>query len=66
MLAQHEYNPGMVNHHATALNLASVLEQQARLNPDRVAVTFAGTNLTYGEIDARASRLASRPANTLP
>jgi long-chain acyl-CoA synthetase len=49
----------MLTHHATALNLASVLEHQARLNPDRVAVTFAASRLTYGELDDRASRVAA-------
>ena len=49
----------MINHHATALNLASVLEHQARLNPERVAVTFGATHLTYGELDAQASQVAA-------
>ena len=49
----------MINHHATALNLASVLEHQARINPDRLAVTFGAVHLTYGELDARASQVAA-------
>ena len=48
----------MIPHHATALNLASVLEHQARLTPDRVAVTFGSTHITYGELDAGASQIA--------
>ena len=41
-----------------ALNLASVLEHQAMLTPDRVAVTFGSTHLTYGELDAGTSQIA--------
>jgi long-chain acyl-CoA synthetase len=46
------------NHHATALNLSSVLEHQANLTPDRVAITYAGRHMTYGELNAAASRVA--------
>jgi long-chain acyl-CoA synthetase len=49
----------MISHHATALNLASVVEHQAMLTPDRVAVTCAGTQLTYREVDERAGQIAS-------
>lgn len=45
-------------HHATALNLASVLEHSAMLTPDRVAVTCGDVNLTYADIDARAAQVA--------
>ena len=48
-----------ISHHATALNLASVLEHQAMLTPDRVAVTFRDTHITYGDLDRRASQIAS-------
>ena len=48
----------MIPHHATALNLASVLEHQAMLTPDRVAVTFGSTQITYGELDAGTSQIA--------
>jgi long-chain acyl-CoA synthetase len=49
----------MIQHHATALNLASVLEHQAMLLPDRVAITFDGTQMTYGELDGRAAQIAA-------
>jgi long-chain acyl-CoA synthetase len=49
----------MITHHATALNLASLIEHQARINPERVAVTSGATSLSYGELDARASQLAA-------
>jgi long-chain acyl-CoA synthetase len=41
------------------LNLASVLEHRARLTPERVAVVCGTAQLTYGELDARARRVAA-------
>ena len=41
------------------LNLAAVLEHPARLTPDRVAITGSGQQLTYRELDARASQVAA-------
>jgi len=49
----------MITHHATALNLASVLEHQAHVNPDRVAITYKDTHLTFGQVDAQASQIAA-------
>src|SRR5512144_357508 len=49
----------MISHHATALNLASVLEHQAMLLPERVAITCEGAQLTYGELDRRAAQVAA-------
>ncbi len=48
----------MINHHATALNLSSVLEHYANLTPDRVAVTCAGRHMTYAELNAAAAQVA--------
>jgi long-chain acyl-CoA synthetase len=48
----------MIPHHATALNLSSVLEHRAALTPDRVAITCAGRNLTYGQLNAGAAQIA--------
>ena len=48
----------MIPHHANALNLSSVLEHQASLTPDRVAITFEGTHLTFGELNALAAQVA--------
>jgi long-chain acyl-CoA synthetase len=48
----------LINHHATALNLSSVLEHYASLTPDRVAVTCAGRNMTYAELNAAAAQVA--------
>jgi long-chain acyl-CoA synthetase len=48
----------VINHHATALNLSSVLEHYANLTPDRVAVTCAGRHMTYGELNAAAAQVA--------
>jgi long-chain acyl-CoA synthetase len=49
----------MINHHATALTLASVLEHRAHLTPDRPAVTYRGTHCTYGQLNAQASQIAA-------
>lgn len=49
----------MITHHATALNLASILDHQARLTPDRTAVTFGDTHLTYRAVDQRAAQVAA-------
>jgi long-chain acyl-CoA synthetase len=49
----------MISHDATTLNLASVLEQQARLVPDRLAITFRDAHLTYAQLNARAAQIAS-------
>jgi len=43
----------------SSLNLASVLEHSARLTPSATAVTWNGKHLTYGELDASASRVAA-------
>ena len=48
-----------MNHHATAFNLASVLEHGSFLTPDRTAITCCGVHLTYAELDARASSVAA-------
>ena len=41
------------------LNLSSVLEHRARLTPDRVAIVCGTQQLTYGELDAQAHRVAA-------
>jgi long-chain acyl-CoA synthetase len=41
------------------LNLSAVLEHPARLLPDRVAVTCGPQQLTYGELDGRATQVAA-------
>ena len=48
----------MIQHQATSLNLASVLEQNARLLPDRVAITCGPTHVTYAQLNARAAQVA--------
>jgi long-chain acyl-CoA synthetase len=44
---------------ATCLNLASLLEHQARLTPDRLAVVLRPFTFTYAQLDALASRVAA-------
>src|SRR5436190_17919109 len=41
------------------LNLASVLQHSARLTPDRVAITCGAQQLTYAELDAKATQVAA-------
>jgi long-chain acyl-CoA synthetase len=48
----------MVTHHATALNLASALDHQARLIPERVAITFAEKHFTYEQLAGFAAQIA--------
>jgi long-chain acyl-CoA synthetase len=49
----------MPTHHAIALNLANLLEQNARLMGDRVAVTLRDLSLTYGQVNTRAAQVAA-------
>ena len=44
---------------ATTLNLASLLDHQARLTPDRLAVVARPYAFTYRQIDAMASQVAA-------
>ena len=44
---------------ATCLNLASLLDHQARLTPDRLAVVLRPYTFTYAQLDAMASRVAA-------
>jgi long-chain acyl-CoA synthetase len=48
----------MIPHHATALNLSSVLEHQATMVPERDAISCAGRTLTYEQLNAAASQVA--------
>ena len=42
-----------------SLNLSSVLEHSARLVPDRVAITCGTQQITYAELNTRATRVAA-------
>ncbi|GGV27920.1 hypothetical protein GCM10010182_58530 [Actinomadura cremea] len=46
----------------TAATVARLMEKRAASTPDRVAVVFGGTALTYAELDRRAEALADRLA----
>jgi len=48
-----------MTHHATALNLASILEHAAGQTPDRVAITCGHSHLTYRDVEAQAKRVAA-------
>ncbi|HET6600570.1 MAG TPA: long-chain fatty acid--CoA ligase [Gaiella sp.] len=43
----------------TELTIGRWLADRARLTPDRVAIRFLGSELTYAELDGRATRLAA-------
>ncbi|MET9695228.1 amino acid adenylation domain-containing protein, partial [Streptomyces sp. NPDC006514] len=51
-----EWNPEPVS--GRAATLVALFEEQAVRTPENVAVLSEGTTLTYGELDARANRLA--------
>lgn len=42
-----------------SLNLSAVLEHPARMTPDRIAVTFGQQQLTYGQLNASADKVAA-------
>lgn len=48
-----------MTHAATTLNLAHIVEYHARQSPSRVAMSCAGQNTTYRELDAWANRIAN-------
>ena len=48
-----------MEHNATGINLASVIEHQARLTPDNEAVICGTSRLTYSYINASANRVAN-------
>ncbi len=43
----------------TYLNLAVVIEQHARMTPEKEAVIFEDTRITYGELNALANKVAN-------
>jgi long-chain acyl-CoA synthetase len=49
----------VIAHHATAVNLSSVLEHSAMLGPERPAITCGGRTLTYEQLNAAASQVAA-------
>lgn len=48
-----------MNNGATVLNLASIIEHHARLSPDREAIVWNTTRLTFGQLNALANRVAN-------
>ncbi len=48
-----------MQHAATILNLASVIEHHARLTPDLEAIVWNDMRLTYGKLNAKANRVAN-------
>jgi len=44
---------------ATILNLASIIEHHAQLAPDREAIVWNETRLTFGQLNAMANRVAN-------
>jgi long-chain acyl-CoA synthetase len=41
------------------MNIAQNIERAAKLFPDKAAIVFEGTQLTYNDLNARVNRLAS-------
>jgi amino acid adenylation domain-containing protein len=46
-------------HHKPVQTIVDLIDRACERNPDKVAVIFEGEQLTYGELDSYASRLAS-------
>jgi len=44
---------------ATTLNLAAIIEQHARLSPDKTAIVCKDLRLSYGELNEQANRVAN-------
>jgi long-chain acyl-CoA synthetase len=44
---------------ATTLNLASIIEHQARLNPNREAIIWNDVRLTYGQLNTYSNKIAN-------
>src|SRR5829696_6196931 len=44
---------------ATTLNLASIIEHHARLTPDREAIVWRDTRLTFAQLNALSNRVAN-------
>jgi long-chain acyl-CoA synthetase len=49
----------MITHSATTINLANIIEQHARLRPDKTAIAAGEVRLTYRQLNALASRVAN-------
>ena len=48
-----------MNYSATKLNLASIIEHHANITPDREAIVYNKTRLTYGQLNALSNRVAN-------
>lgn len=48
-----------MEHNATSLNLASIIEHHARLSPKLEAVIFGDTRISYGTLNSLANRVAN-------
>ncbi|MCS6875120.1 MAG: long-chain fatty acid--CoA ligase [Pyrinomonadaceae bacterium] len=48
-----------MNHGATVLNLASIIEHHARLTPEKEAIICLDKRLTYGELNSYANKVAN-------
>jgi long-chain acyl-CoA synthetase len=48
-----------MKHGATTLNLASIIEQHARLTPEREAIICFDVRFTYGQLNAAANQVAN-------
>lgn len=48
-----------MDYSANTLNLASIIEHHARLTPDREAIVWRDTRLTFGQLNALSNRVAN-------
>ena len=48
-----------MEYNATTLNLASIIEHHARMSPEREAIVWNDTRLTFGQLNALSNRVAN-------
>ncbi len=53
----------MIEHRATTINLANIIEHHARFKPNKTAIVAGGVRLTFNELNKAANRVANNLKN---